>query len=65
MAVGWPKTSRMAKAEPLLDSGFQQGFKVYRARDTRVTSDLLKRLSRLDPAEWGETAVLYRIIPGK
>jgi len=55
----------MAKAEPLLDGGFQQGFKVYRARDTGLTSDLLKRLSRLDPAEWGETAVLYRIIPGK
>ena len=51
------------KAEPLLHSGFQEGFKVYDARETGLVSDLLKRLSQLDPADWGEVTTVYRIVP--
>ncbi|GFO56975.1 hypothetical protein GMSM_39820 [Geomonas sp. Red276] len=49
--------------EPLLNSGFQQGFKVYDAKSTGLVSDLLKRLMQLDPADWGEYTLNYRIVP--
>jgi len=49
--------------EPLLESGFQEGFAVYDARSTGLMSDLLKRLSQLEPADWGETTLEYTITP--
>ncbi|MBJ6725252.1 DUF4384 domain-containing protein [Geomesophilobacter sediminis] len=49
--------------EPLLSSGFQEGFKVYDAKSTGLVSDLLKRLMQIDPADWGEVTVSYRIMP--
>jgi hypothetical protein len=42
------------KEEPLLQLGFQEGFKVYDARSTGLASDLLRRLAQLDPGDWGE-----------
>ncbi|HEX9079876.1 MAG TPA: hypothetical protein VF795_09820 [Desulfuromonadaceae bacterium] len=47
----------------LLTGGFQEGFKVYGARETGLMGDLLRRLSQLDPADWGEATLLYRIAP--
>ncbi|MCM0083737.1 DUF4384 domain-containing protein [Geomonas sp. Red32] len=49
--------------EPLLSSGFQQGFKVYDAKSTGLVSDLLRRLMQLDPADWGEYTIDYKIVP--
>ncbi len=50
-------------AELLLTGGFQEGFKVHGARETGLMSDLLRRLSQLDPADWGEATLPYRIAP--
>ena len=49
------------KEEPLLHGGFKEGFKVYDGKSTGLVSDLLKRLAQLEPAEWGESTLLYRI----
>ncbi|GFO55136.1 hypothetical protein GMSM_21430 [Geomonas sp. Red276] len=49
--------------EPLLDSGFQEGFRVYDAKSTGLVSDLLKRLMQIDPADWGEYTLNYQIMP--
>ncbi|GAW67975.1 hypothetical protein GPEL0_01f4089 [Geoanaerobacter pelophilus] len=53
------------KEEPLLQLGFQEGFKVYDARSTGLASDLLRRLAQLDPGDWGEATVAYTIAPRK
>ena len=53
------------KEEPLLHGGFKEGFKSYDARETGLVSDLLRRLAQLDPADWGEATVVYRILPAK
>lgn len=49
--------------EPLLERGFQEGFAVYDAASTALVSDLLKRLTQLDPTDWGEMTLEYRIAP--
>ena len=49
------------KEEPLLHGGFKEGFKVYDGKSTGLVSDLLRRLSQLEPADWGETTLTYRI----
>jgi len=49
--------------EPILERGFQEGFAVYDARSTALISDLLKRLTQLEPADWGEATLEYRILP--
>ncbi|NJD37299.1 MAG: hypothetical protein FIA89_03095 [Geobacter sp.] len=51
------------KEEPLLHGGFREGFKVYDGKSTGLVSDLLKRLAQLDTADWGETTLVYRIVP--
>ena len=51
------------KEEPLLHGGFKEGFKVYDGKSTGLVSDLLRRLSQLEPADWGETTLTYRISP--
>jgi hypothetical protein len=48
--------------EELIPLGFREGTsQVYDAQSTGMISDLVKRLSRLDPADWSETSVAYRI----
>ena len=49
--------------EPILYSGFQEGFKVYDAKSTGLASDLLKRLNQLEPSDWGDATVAYKIAP--
>lgn len=49
--------------EPLLERGFQEGFAVFDAGSTALVSDLLKRLSQLSLADWGEATLEYRITP--
>lgn len=49
--------------ELLLERGFQEGFAVYDAHSTGLISDLLKRLLQLDPTDWGEATLEYRINP--
>jgi hypothetical protein len=51
------------KEEPLLQGSFKEGFKVYDGKSTGLVSDLLKHLAQLDPADWGETTLTYRIDP--
>jgi hypothetical protein len=53
------------KEEPLLHGGFKEGFKVYDGKSTGLVSDLLKRLTQLDPTDWGETTLSYRISPNR
>ncbi|MDI6744263.1 MAG: DUF4384 domain-containing protein [Thermodesulfovibrionales bacterium] len=50
------------KKEELIPLGFQEGaFKVYDAKSTGMISDLVKRLNQLEPADWAEATVGYRI----
>jgi hypothetical protein len=52
--------------EDLIPLGFREGTgQVYDARSTGMISDLVKRLNRLDPADWSETSVSYRIVRGR
>ncbi|MCG2710299.1 MAG: hypothetical protein L6246_08310 [Thermodesulfovibrionales bacterium] len=42
--------------------GFQEGmFKVYDAKSTGMISDLVKRLNQLEPADWAEATVGFKI----
>jgi hypothetical protein len=36
-------------------------FKVYDARSTGMIGDLVKKLNRLEPADWEETTLIYRL----
>lgn len=48
--------------EDIIPLGFQQGFfKVYDAKQTGMISDLVKRLNQLEPADWTEATVVYKI----
>ena len=48
--------------EELIPLGFREGmFKVYDAKSTGMISDLVRRLNQLDPADWAEATILYRI----
>jgi len=50
------------KKEDLVSLGFQEGmFKVYDAHSTGMISDLVKRLNQIEPSEWAEAQVVYRI----
>jgi hypothetical protein len=50
------------KKEDLIPLGFQEGKdEVYDARRTGMISDLVKRLGRLDPADWTEATAVYVI----
>ncbi len=51
------------KKEELIPLGFQEGmFTTYDASSTGMISDLVRRLSQLDPADWAEATVVYRIV---
>jgi len=48
--------------EDLIPLGFREGtMQVYDSRSTGMINDLVKKLGLLDPADWSETSVLYRI----
>lgn len=50
------------KKEDLIPLGFQEGlFRVFDAKSTGMISDLVKRLNRLEPHEWAEDTVTYKI----
>lgn len=47
----------------LLSLGFQEGmFITYDAKSTGMISDLMRRLNQLDPSEWTENSVSYKIV---
>lgn len=48
--------------EEIVPLGFQEGmFKVHDSNSTGMISDLVKKLNQLEPAEWTEATVGYRI----
>jgi hypothetical protein len=50
------------KAEGIIPLGFQEGiFKVYDAKSTGMISDLVKKLSQLEPTDWTEATAVYKI----
>lgn len=50
------------KKEDLIPLGFQEGmFTTYDATSTGMINDLVRRLNQLDPADWSEASVVYRI----
>jgi len=50
------------KKEELIPLGFQEAmFKVYDAKSTGMISDLVKRLNQLEPDEWTEATMVYKI----
>ncbi|MEW6162678.1 MAG: hypothetical protein AB1606_05145 [Nitrospirota bacterium] len=50
------------KKEELVPLGFQEGmFKVYDSKSTGMISDLVKRLNQLEPTDWAEATVVYRL----
>ena len=49
--------------EPIVPLGFQEGmFQAYDGRATGMINDLVKKLNQLDPADWSEATVTYRIV---
>ncbi|MBC8198615.1 MAG: DUF4384 domain-containing protein [Desulfobacteraceae bacterium] len=51
------------KQEPIVPLGFQEGmFKVYDANSTGMISDLVKKLNQLEPIDWTEATVVYKIV---
>ena len=62
-AVERVKLIATKQIEPLLEKGFQEGFAVYDSKSTGLMSDLLRRLNQLDPADWGELSLEYKILP--
>jgi hypothetical protein len=49
--------------EAIVPLGFQEAMvKVYDAKSTGLVSELVKRLSQLEPAEWTEASAVYRIV---
>jgi len=50
------------KKEDIIPLGFQEGmFKVYDSKSTGMISDLIKRLNQLEPADWAEATVVYKL----
>ena len=46
--------------EDIIPLGFQEGmFKVYDAKSTGMISDLVKRLSQIEPTDWTEATTVY------
>lgn len=51
------------QAEPIVPLGFQEGmFLAYDGKSTGMINDLVRRLNQLDPADWSEATVTYRIV---
>lgn len=51
------------KEEAIIPLGFQEGmFRVYDAKSTGMISDLVKKLNQLEPTDWTEATVVYRIL---
>jgi len=51
------------REEAIVPLGFQEGmFKVYDAKSTGMISDLVKKLNQLEPTDWTEATVVYRIV---
>lgn len=49
--------------EAIIPLGFQEGmFKVYDGKSTGMISDLVKKLNQLEPTDWTEATVVYRIV---
>jgi len=49
--------------EPIVLLGFQEGmFKVYDSMSTGMISDLVKKLNQLEPTDWTDATVVYKII---
>ena len=66
MAKNGSSSLRQGKRRTLSPSVFGKvPVQVYDARSTGMISDLVKRLGRLDPADWSETSVAYRIVRGR
>lgn len=50
------------KKEDLLSMGFKEGaFQAYDQNSTGMISDLVRRLNRLEPADWTEASAVYRL----
>ncbi|KAF0144372.1 MAG: hypothetical protein FD156_1923 [Nitrospirae bacterium] len=48
--------------EDIIPLGFQEGmFKVYDSKSTGMISDLVRRLNQLEPADWAEATVVYKL----
>jgi len=48
--------------EDLIPLGFREGmFQVYDAKSTALISDLVKLLNQIDPGNWTETTLVYRL----
>jgi len=57
------KIIAIKKKTDILPLGFQEGlFKVYDASSTGLTTDLALRLNQLEPSEWAEAQVVYKIL---
>lgn len=53
------------KKEEIIPLGFQEGMvKVYDSRETGMINDLVKKLSQLDPTDWTEATLVYKITRG-
>jgi len=51
------------KEEAIIPLGFQEGMlKVYDAKSTGMISDLVKKLNQLEPTDWTEASVMYKIV---
>ena len=49
--------------EAIVPLGFQEGMvKVYDAKSTGLVSELVKRLSQLEPSDWAEASAVYKIV---
>lgn len=49
--------------EPIIPLGFQEGmFQAYDGKSTGMINDLVKKLNQLEPADWSEATVTYRIV---
>ena len=50
------------KKEDIIPLGFQEGmFKVYDSKSTGMISDLVKKLNQLEPTDWAEATVVYKL----
>jgi len=48
--------------EDIIPLGFQEGmFKAYDSKSTGMISDLVKRLNQLEPADWAEATLVYKL----
>lgn len=51
------------KEEAIVPLGFQEGmFKVYDSKSTGMVNDLVRKLNQLEPLDWTEATVTYKIV---